>query len=267
MLTRIISGAIGLVVFFVVMFSEKFVLAGATTILSVIALYEVLKAYGYHKHILFIITGILSSVTFTCLDYLKPEHMLALLFVFLFIYAVLMLLKHEEIESKDVFTILVLTLLIPFVFSSIAYIKRIENGNIYVWFPFIAAWVTDTFAYFTGRFLGKHKLCEKISPKKTIEGAIGGLIGAVIGFVVFALSMEKSFNIEFNYVYLIILAITASILSQIGDLFASCIKRENRIKDFGNLMPGHGGVLDRFDSLLFTIPYILVFIKIFELIG
>ena len=189
MLTRIISGAIGLVVFLVVMFSESVVLTGAITLLSIIAIYEVLKAYGYHKNILFISTGILASLAFAFLKYIKAEHMLAFVFVFLFIYALLMLFKHEEIKSKDIFTVLVLVIFIPFVFSSIGYIKEIENGNIYVWLPFIAAWVTDTFAYFTGRFLGRHKLCEKISPKKTVEGAIGGIVGAVAGFIIFALIM------------------------------------------------------------------------------
>ena len=267
MVTRIISGAIGLVIFFVVMFSKNLVLTGAITVLSLIALYEVLKAYGYHKHIPFCISGVLSAVAFGCAEYIKPEYNLALIFILFFVYSLMMLFKHEEIESKDICTVFVLTLLIPFVFSSIANIKKMENGNIYVWLPFIAAWVTDTFAYFTGRFFGRHKLCEKISPKKTVEGAVGGLIGAVIGFVIFALSMEKSFGVNFNYINLVILAVTASILSQIGDLFASSIKRENNIKDFGNLMPGHGGVLDRFDSLLFSVPYILIFIKLFGIIG
>jgi len=266
MLTRIISGIMGLILFFIVMFSEKTVLSIAIALLSIIALYEAFKAYGYNKHKIFILVGALTSLIFAFGDFYKPSIVLGFFFLILVLFVAIMLNKHEEILTKDIFTIMFLTLLIPFVFSAIGFIKRMDNGGIYVWLPFIAAWVTDTLAYFTGRFLGKHKLCEKISPKKTIEGSIGGTLGAVAGFLIFAFSMSSAFKIQFNIPSLLILAFTSSILSQIGDLFASSIKRENGIKDFGNIMPGHGGVLDRFDSLLLTVPYIFIFLKFFPLI-
>lgn len=266
MLTRIISGVIGLVLFFIIMFSDKLVLTIAIALLSIAALYEAFNAYGYNKHKIFIFTGVLTSVIFAFGDFYKPAMVLGFFFLMLVLFIAIMLNKHEEISTKDIFTVIFLNLLIPFVFSAIGYIKRMEYGGIYVWLPFIAAWVTDTLAYFTGRFFGRHKLCEKISPKKTIEGSIGGTLGAVAGFLIFAFAMSAACKVLFNIPSLLILALTSSILSQIGDLFASSIKRENGIKDFGNIMPGHGGVLDRFDSLLLTVPYIFIFLKFFPLI-
>ncbi len=266
MLTRIISGAIGLVLFFIVMFSDKAVLSVAIALLSIIGLYEAFNAYGYNKHRIFIIIGILTSLVFAFGDFYNPALILGFFFILLVVYVGIMLKKHGEISTKDLFTAMISNLLIPFVFSGIAFIKRMDNGEIYVWMPFLAAWVTDTFAYFSGRFFGKHKLCEKISPKKTIEGSIGGTLGAVIGFLVFGWAFSLALDISFNIPALVILSLTSSVLSQMGDLFASVIKRENGVKDFGNIMPGHGGVLDRFDSLILTVPYIFIFLKFFPII-
>lgn len=266
MLTRIISGAVGLVLLFIVMFSPKAVLLTALMLLSVIALFEVFNAYGYQKNKIFIVLGIISSALFTFAKSFDLTILFAFLFIMFVLCVVIMLLKHNEILSKDIFTIMLLVILIPFVFSAIGYIKEGENGSIYVWIPFIASWVTDTFAYFTGKFLGKHKLCEKISPKKTVEGSIGGILGAVAGFFVYFLAMGSYHGLSFNYLNVVILAVTSSVLSQLGDLFASAIKREHNIKDFGSIMPGHGGVLDRFDSLLLTVPYIFLFLKFLPLI-
>ena len=119
----------------------------------------------------------------------------------------------------------------------------------------------DTFAYFTGRFLGKHKLIPEISPKKTIEGSIGGIVFTIGAFILYRVLLFKIFpdlKINLPYLLVIILAIAASIVSQIGDLIASAIKRQYNIKDYGKLFPGHGGVLDRFDSVMLVAPVIYV---------
>ena len=132
----------------------------------------------------------------------------------------------------------------------LSHINLLSNtGSIYIWLVFIFAWISDTFAYFTGVFFGKHKLIPHISPKKTIEGSIGGILGTVLVTVAFAMFFKEE-----NPIYFVPLAIVGSTVSQLGDLFASAIKREFNIKDYGNLIPGHGGVLDRFDSILFTAP-------------
>ena len=121
---------------------------------------------------------------------------------------------------------------------------------------FIGAWATDTGAYFVGVLFGKHKLIPAVSPKKTVEGALGGILGCVFGFVVYGLILNFFFDVKVNYLPLVLLAILVAIVSQIGDLIASYLKRESGIKDFGTIFPGHGGIMDRFDSIIAVAPVI-----------
>lgn len=132
------------------------------------------------------------------------------------------------------------------------------NNTKYIWLVYIIAFGTDTFAYFVGVFFGKHKLCPHVSPKKTVEGAIGGVLGCTIITVIYF----KVLGIN-NILYTIIFSMFVSAFSIIGDLLASKIKREHGIKDYGNFLPGHGGILDRFDSLLFVAPVVYYFVNYF----
>ncbi|MDO5048054.1 MAG: phosphatidate cytidylyltransferase [Anaerococcus sp.] len=141
----------------------------------------------------------------------------------------------------------------------ISHILRIKDIN-FVWLLYITAWGSDTFAYLVGSLVGKHKMdfISHISPNKTIEGSIGGIVGASILNVIYAIE----FNLEARIFEVVIFTIIAAIFSQIGDLIASYIKRQTGIKDFGNLIPGHGGILDRFDSLLFIAPILYLFSRL-----
>ena len=132
------------------------------------------------------------------------------------------------------------------------------NYGVLVWMIVITAFCTDIAAYFTGSFLGKRKLCPRLSPKKTVEGAIGGLIGAVIVSIIFGLIAHVQI-----FPHIIVMGILGSIMGQLGDLTASALKRNMKIKDYGNLIPGHGGILDRFDSLIFVAPAIYYYIVLF----
>jgi phosphatidate cytidylyltransferase len=138
------------------------------------------------------------------------------------------------------------------------YHMMLMNNSKFVWLVYIIAFGSDTFAYFTGKFFGKHKLYPEVSPNKTIEGAIGGIVGSTILTLIYFnyLSINK-------YFYIIIFSISASVFSMAGDLTASKIKREFKIKDFGYLLPGHGGIMDRFDSVLFVAPAVYYFISLF----
>ena len=132
--------------------------------------------------------------------------------------------------------------------------ENLPNGNLLIWFVFFSAWGTDIFAYLIGKHFGKHHFTE-ISPNKTIEGCVAGTIGAVIMVVVYAAVCNLVFNTQMNYIYVAIIGLLLSLVSQIGDLAASSIKRYNGIKDFSHLIPGHGGMLDRIDSILFIAPF------------
>lgn len=124
----------------------------------------------------------------------------------------------------------------------------------------IAAWMTDTFAIFGGKFFGKKKLCPNLSPKKTVAGMVSGVVGAVVGFTVYGLVMDLAFGSDINYLLRIAVAVPASLIAQMGDLSASALKRDFGIKDYGKIFPGHGGVMDRFDSVMFLSLATLLFI-------
>lgn len=143
----------------------------------------------------------------------------------------------------------------------IALLRGLDNGRILVWYAIIAAWGTDTCAYLIGIKFGKHKL-SKISPKKSVEGAIAGVVGAVIIAILYTLIMNKLYNLEYSYLFVTISTIVLSIIGQIGDFAASSIKRYVNVKDYSNLIPGHGGMLDRIDSLMFIAPFAYILLSI-----
>ncbi len=153
----------------------------------------------------------------------------------------------KEIKLIDIGITLIGILYIPFLLFHIIYLANTK----YIWLIFTIAFGTDTFAYIVGNLIGKRKLCPKISPNKTIEGSLGGIMGSIFMSVIYSNIFELG-----DLWIIILISIFGSIVSQIGDLTASTIKRQTGIKDYGFIMPGHGGVLDRFDSIIFTAPLI-----------
>ena len=131
--------------------------------------------------------------------------------------------------------------------------ENLANGKILIWYVFLTAWGTDIFAYVVGKRIGKHKFTE-VSPNKTIEGCIGGVIGAVLLSMVYTIVCNKIWNLQINYIFITVISVILSIIGQLGDLAESSIKRYTEIKDTSNLIPGHGGMLDRIDSVLFIAP-------------
>ena len=132
--------------------------------------------------------------------------------------------------------------------------ENLENGRILIWFVFFGSWGTDIFAYLIGKNFGKHKFTQ-ISPNKSIEGCVGGILGALLMILVYTVICNTTFKMNINYLYAGFMAILLSVISQIGDLAASSIKRYCNIKDYSNLIPGHGGMLDRIDSVIFALPF------------
>ena len=166
------------------------------------------------------------------------------------------IITNLKYNILDIAITLVGILYIPYLLSFIAYTKVMPHGDYLIWFIFAAAWITDTFAYFVGVAIGKHKF-SKISPKKSIEGCIGGIVGCIAFFLIYAFFLNKNVEgIELNYMLIGILGFFASVVAQIGDFAASSIKRFCEIKDYSEIMPGHGGILDRFDSILIVSPLV-----------
>jgi phosphatidate cytidylyltransferase len=136
-----------------------------------------------------------------------------------------------------------------------------ENGKFLIWYIIWAAWGTDTFAYYVGINFGKHKL-TKVSPNKSVEGSIGGILGAIVFSLVYTIAINHYTDLNLIYWQIGILAGILSIFGQIGDLAASSIKRYVGVKDFGNIIPGHGGMLDRIDSIIFIAPFAYILINL-----
>ena len=147
---------------------------------------------------------------------------------------------------------------VAFMISYMYKVRAMENGIYIVWLILIASWGNDTFAYFTGVLLGKHKMAPKLSPKKSIEGAVGGVLGAILLGAVYAfvISAKMSEVIAHPVLVFTTASFLGAFISIVGDLAASAIKRDYGIKDYGNIIPGHGGILDRFDSCIFTAPVV-----------
>ena len=188
------------------------------------------------------------------------------LIMYVLVAAVFILLIFPILNMEYTFIDVSLTLL-GFIYCGIlfgfVYLVDVKpSGELLIWIIFIGSWLSDTAAFYSGKLFGKHKLSPKISPKKTIEGSIGGLIGAIVFSGIFGIIVQKYVNIMPIYNYFILGAL-CGLFGQLGDLVASSIKRYSGIKDYSNLIPGHGGILDRFDSIIFSatvVYYYLTFI-------
>jgi len=185
---------------------------------------------------------------------------------FVIIISLLIMFCIPVFDTKYNFIDISITLLaflyISVFFSFIVLVNNKDYGNYYVWLIFISSWMCDTSAFYTGKFFGKTKLCPKVSPKKTVEGSIGGLIGSAASCGIFGIFIISR-GVSIALIHFVIIGIVCGIFSQFGDLTASSIKRFAGVKDYGNLIPGHGGILDRFDSILFSaliVFYYLTFV-------
>ena len=158
-------------------------------------------------------------------------------------------------------------MLIPYFLSSFVRLHELALGKYLVLLPLIAAFASDAFALFAGMAFGKHKLAPALSPKKTVEGAVGGLLGAVVFCLLYGVILQRGFQVQANYPLLVLYGFLGSLVSQLGDLSFSYIKRQYGLKDFGNIFPGHGGVLDRFDSVIFCAPLIEILVHYLPALG
>jgi len=248
MVKRIISSLVALpLLFFIVLKGGNYILISAF-IINIIGLYEFYASFK-NTRTLNIISYVITLAVYMILylNYSSSVYMFLIVLFMASLFVSLVFSKHYSIKGISI------TLLgffyVTFSISHIIMLNKVDS--FFIWYIFILAWVTDTFAYFSGSLFGKRKLVPEISPKKTIEGSIGGIIGAVLASYAYSLMFNKEFLL-----FSIFLGLFGSIFSQIGDLVASKFKRINKIKDFGSIMPGHGGVLDRFDSIIFVAPLV-----------
>ena len=261
MKTRIITAIVAIALLIpVLIFSKTPALPVMLALCSVIAIYEMMSCIGQKKALALTAPLYLFAAGFPFLlryvadlTLVRQVTLVVCLVTSLYFFAVLTF-SHGAHKLSDVAVTFMTAFYIIAAFNAVLYLHDFEPAGNYGYLAvFIGAWVTDTFAYFCGMLFGrggKHKLIPDVSPKKTVEGSIGGIVFCILAMILFGVIINSITDLHANYLVLIGAGLLASIVSQIGDLCMSVIKRTYGIKDYGKLFPGHGGVLDRFDSVL-----------------
>lgn len=256
MKTRILVAVIGLPLLIAVMlFLPVWAAAVVIGVICALACHELLYATGLVKNPRIVAASALMAL-FVCLWpvlHLSETGMRLAVFV----YIAWLFLELLAAKTKLDFALLCLSafagLGVPYLLSAVVRILNMENGRYLVLLPFVMTMVPDSGAYFVGCAIGKHKLAPEISPKKTVEGVVGGVVTGILAMLLYAFILQR-LGLTVNYLYAAVCGLLGAVGSVVGDLTFSTIKRQNGIKDFGALLPGHGGALDRFDSTVLVAP-------------
>lgn len=261
MKSRLLVAAVGIpFILWAILWAPLVVLELVLSLLSAIGAYELMKCVGAHKNwrngaaLAAGLTVLLPAVN-------GMEFYEILLIGYVMCFFLLAVCKGGEVKWQTIVSAIFSVVLIPYAFLAFLRLNDAGYHRAFLLLPLIFSFASDSGAFFAGLAFGKHKLAPKVSPKKTVEGAIGGLLGNTIGGVVFAWVMNTWFDHAISLVGIAILGVGCSIVAQLGDLSFSLIKREFGIKDYGKLFLAHGGVLDRFDSVLFVAPVLSALIS------
>ena len=255
---RVISALIGFpIVAFILIFGNQIVIDVAFSLVAIICLYEFYNAFkeknnpiqwvGYAFALGIAVIHIIPT------EYAKNSIQLLIPSIMTILFLMVIVTDMKISVTDMMITLLGIIYILGFIVF-IPMLRGVANGVYYIWYIIFIAWGTDMFAYFVGKKYGKHKF-SKISPNKSVEGCIAGIVGAVVASLIYTLSLNKIAGFDISYIYIAIVSFALSIISQIGDFAASSIKRHTGIKDCGSLIPGHGGMLDRFDSVIFIAPF------------
>lgn len=273
MTERLVSAGIGIVVALVVLFLHETVLYPLVIALIIcVILSELIKAVDGLQFWIACAGVMLYGLVTPLLEFYDlekwefPLHFICLLLIF-----GEFILHSQKFKAEQLGMMIMSGILVTRSMCLLISLKNMDaHGMLYVVLGLCGAWIADSGAYFAGVTLGKHKLCPVISPKKTVEGFIGGLLANSIVFVLicagYAFLVKDTANaVEVRYVEIALLGLLCAAVSVLGDLSASVVKRQKGIKDYGTIMPGHGGLMDRFDSVLFVLPMLYVFLSVFSL--
>ena len=252
----IVSFALLPFVIVIALFAPKIVTALCLGAMSAIAAYEMLYNTKLVRRPRMLIYTMVTSFLVAMWSFLGSQVILAtvIAFVFFLMLFVEMMLSGMKISYTKACLCFTSGLVLPYMLCSIVRILMLPDGRFFVLVPFAVAFISDSFAYLVGMKFGKHKLSPVISPKKSIEGVTGGVVVTIIGMVIYGLVLQLGFGFRVNYFFIVIYAVAGSAAGVFGDLCFSVVKRQTGIKDYGNLIPGHGGILDRFDSMITVAP-------------
>ncbi len=278
MKTRIISGFVLAILLVAAVFSGQIVFGIAVFALSVIGIYEFynsvsnagykpIKLFGYLACIPVLLLGMdgkIKAVSDFIDSFQKGNYLGVLIFLLIVLLSTSIIFLYKRFNLIDISLTAYGIIYVVYLFSFVVLTRNMDHGVYLIWLIFIGAFATDTSAYFTGVAIGKTKILPVISPKKSLEGSIGGVLGCILITCMYGFFLKDSIpDLDVRFYDFAILGLLCGIISQIGDWTASAIKRYVKVKDYGSLMPGHGGVLDRFDSILFVAPVIYFYINLF----
>ena len=267
---RTITSAIILaIMLIVVLFSKYIIYPIVIALLAISAIHEIQKVIGINKRYVISVPACIGAAIFPTVAYFvkveTAKDFLLILFASLFLYLLwlmaISIFSKGNISFKTISEVFASAAYVIVSFTALSLIRYLDRdcGVYAVVLVFIVAWVCDVFAYAVGMLIGKHKLIPEISPKKTVEGSIGGIVFSAFACIIYGLCLEIIVDgMTVNYVILGLIGAILSVVSQLGDLIASLIKREYGVKDYGKLFPGHGGVMDRFDSVLAVSTILLI---------
>lgn len=261
--TRVISSVVLVILALVTILGGGYLLAATLLFLALAAYRELMKACklsGKGKKLSALeINGYIGILAYYLVMVFVPDRIYLFLAVvliligFMFIYV----FSFPKYHSDQIMSAFFCVAYAPVMLSFIYLVRALPYGVYTVWMIFISSWICDTCAYLTGICIGKHKLAPILSPKKSIEGAVGGIMGSAIVGALYGYFIVESVVVEQSITWIfVVISAAGAVISQVGDLAASAIKRNQEIKDYGKLIPGHGGVMDRFDSVIFTAPMI-----------
>lgn len=258
MKTRVLTGAVlTAVLVLLAVFSGTWAWGIAMAILSALGVFEMMRCIGIEKNLFAALPCILLGAALPLLAKAFPESGFSILAVstgllMLWMFSV-SLFSHGRLPVDTAGCAYLGLTYVLWGFCLLSLLRELPHGEYLFLLPFLGAWISDTFAYFTGRLFGRHKLIPDVSPKKTVEGAVGGILFAMAFFGLYGFAVSKlSPGVQPRYAALVLLGLPVSVVSIIGDLVMSLVKRRYGVKDYGRLFPGHGGVLDRFDSVIAT---------------
>ncbi len=259
MKTRTIAGvSMAAALFFLVLVAPKGLAALVYGVLMAIGTYELLYRTGLVRHHRLVLYSSAAAFAVTMWSYFGAVHAYLLLLLLVFTVALFseMMMDHVKVRISMLAECFLGGFLVPFLLTAVVRILSLKLGRYFALIPFIVACVNDAGAYFVGMRWGRHKLAPVVSPNKTIEGMLGGIAAAVMSMLVYCLLLQIVEDFRINYFYALVYGIVGACAGVFGDLCFSIIKRQTGIKDYGNLIPGHGGVLDRLDSLMTVAPLI-----------
>ncbi|MBO5178657.1 MAG: phosphatidate cytidylyltransferase [Lachnospiraceae bacterium] len=259
--TRLLSSIVLMILMLAFVITGGNVLLAAIAFLALVAMMEFLRMEKLHKTSLAIPAYIAVVLLYILFFLQKTELLLPLCVCLILVVMALYVFAFPKYKVEQIvaayFGFFYAGLLISYVYQ----VRMLPGGAFSVWLIFIAAWGSDVCAYCAGMLFGKHKAFPVLSPKKTWEGCVGGVIGAAIIAVLYCLAMNHWFDQSFSLLQYAFVCACGAVISQIGDLAASAMKRNNEIKDYGKLIPGHGGVLDRYDSVIFVAPIVFYLLQ------